>query len=89
MAEKRTRNHDTSLLGLKHEKGMSNTQQQYQRKAIIEQDKLNRITSFDLHKQLYPADLFILIGFDFKGRPILERNPRWHTKDGFYSGRSA
>jgi hypothetical protein len=68
---------------------MPNIQQQNQRKAIIEQDKLNRITSFDPHKQLYPADLFILIGFDCKGQPIKERNPRWHTSDGFCIGRSA
>jgi hypothetical protein len=62
---------------------------QRQRIATIEQDKLNRQTPFNPQKQFYPADLFILVGFDFKGRPILERNPRWHTKDGFYSGRSA
>jgi hypothetical protein len=67
---------------------MSNLQQQNQRRAIIEQDKLNRITSFDPHKQLYPVDLFILIGFDTKGQPIKERNPRWHDSDGFYTGRS-
>jgi hypothetical protein len=68
---------------------MSNPQQQNQRKSIIEQDKLNRQTPFDPQKQLYPADLFILVGFDSKGQPIWDRNPRWHTKDGFYSGRSA
>jgi hypothetical protein len=67
---------------------MSNPQQQNQRKSIIEQDKLNRQTPFDPQKQLFPADLFILVGFDSKGQPIYERNPRWHTKDGFYIGRS-
>jgi hypothetical protein len=66
---------------------MSNLQQQDQRKAIIEQDNLNRQTPFDPHKQLYPADLFILVGFDAKGQVIKERNPRWHTPDGFYTGR--
>jgi hypothetical protein len=54
---------------------------------VIEQDKLNRQTPFDPQKQLYPADLFILVGFDAKGQPIKERNPRWHTPDGFYIGR--
>jgi hypothetical protein len=67
---------------------MSNLQQQNQRKALIEQDKLNRQTSFDPQKQFLPADLFILVGFDSKGQPIKERNPRWHTKDGYYIGRS-
>jgi hypothetical protein len=66
---------------------MSNLQQQNQRKSIIGQDKLKRQTIFDPQKQYYPADLFILIDFDSKGQPIWERNPRWHTKDGFYTGR--
>lgn len=52
----------------------------------IRQDKLNRETPFDPQKQLYPADLFILV--DDKAQPIWERNPRWHNKDGFYTGRS-
>lgn len=65
---------------------MSNLQQQNQRKAIIEQDKVNRQTPFDPQK--YPADLFILVGFDSKGQPIKERNPRWHNSDGFFTGRS-
>jgi hypothetical protein len=69
---------------------MSNLQQQNQRKALIEQDKLNRQAPFDPPgRQLYPADLFTLVGFDARGQPIWERNPRWHDKDGFYSGRSA
>jgi hypothetical protein len=68
---------------------LPNLQQQNQRMVLIDRDKLNRQTPFNPLKQFYPADLFILISFDFKGRPILERNPRWHTKDGFYSGRSA
>jgi len=67
---------------------MSSLQQQNRRKEIIEQDKLNRQTSFDPQRQRYPADLFILVGFDSKGQPIRERNPRWHTPDGFYIGRS-
>jgi hypothetical protein len=67
-------------------KEMSSLQQQNQRKEIIEQDKLNRQTQFDPEKQLYPADLFILVGFDSRGQPIQERNPRWHTTDGFYIG---
>jgi hypothetical protein len=67
---------------------MSNLQQlQNQRNALIEQDKLNMQTPFDPQKQLYPADLFILVGFDSKGQPIKERSPRWHTPDGFYIGR--
>jgi hypothetical protein len=66
---------------------MSNQQLQNQRKALIEQDKLNRQSPFDPQKQLYPADLFILEGFDSKGQPIKERNPCWHTPDGFYIGR--
>jgi hypothetical protein len=60
-----------------------NQQQQKQR----EQDKLNRQTPFDPQKQLYPADLFILVGFDSEGQPIKERNPRWHDEDGFFIGR--
>jgi hypothetical protein len=68
---------------------MSNLQQQNQRMKLIEQDKLNRQTPFDPQKQRYPADLFILMGFDSKGQPIKERNPRWHTEDGFYIGRPA
>jgi hypothetical protein len=68
---------------------MSNLQQrQNQRMALIEQDKLNRQTSFNPKQQLYPADLFILVGFGFKGQPIWERNPRWHDADGFYVGGS-
>lgn len=67
---------------------MPNLNQQSQRKAIIEQDKLNRQTPFDPQKQLFPADLFILIGFDSKGQPIYERNPRWHTDNGYYTERS-
>ena len=68
---------------------MSNLQQQNQRMKLIKQDKLNRQTPFDPQKQLYPADLFILVGFDSKGQAIKERNPRWHTEDGFYIGRPA
>ena len=67
---------------------MSILQQQNQRKVLIDQDKHNRQTRFDPQEQLYPADLFILVGFDSKGQPIKERNPRWHTPDGFYIGRS-
>jgi hypothetical protein len=63
-------------------------QQQNQRKLIIEQDKLNRQSPFDPQRQLYPADLFILVGFDSKGQAIKERNPRWHDPDGFYIGKS-
>jgi hypothetical protein len=54
---------------------------------IIKQDKLNRQTPFDSQRQWYPADLFILVGFDSKGQPIWERNPRWNNEDGFYIGR--
>jgi hypothetical protein len=54
---------------------------QQQQEATIRQDKLNRQTPFDPKKQLYP------VGFDSKGQPIRERNPRWHTPDGFYIGR--
>jgi hypothetical protein len=69
-------------------KGMTNLQQHIQRESFIEQDKLNRRTPFDPENQFFPADLFILVGFDSKGQPIYERNPRWHTKDGYYIGRS-
>jgi hypothetical protein len=55
---------------------------------IIKQDKLQRRTPFDPLNQFYPADLFILVGFDSKAQPIWERNPRWHNEDGFYTGRS-
>jgi hypothetical protein len=67
---------------------MSNPQQQNQGKLLFKQDKLNRQTPFDPQIQFYPADLFILVGFDFKGQPIWERNPRWHNADGFYVGGS-
>lgn len=67
---------------------MANLQLQNQRKIMIEQDEINRQTPYDPRKQLYPADLFILVGFDSKGQPTKERNPRWHTPDGFYIGRS-
>ena len=66
---------------------MSNLQKQNHRKTIINQDKLRRQTPFDPQKQLYPADLFVLVGFDSMGQPIKERNPRWHDSDGFYIGR--
>jgi hypothetical protein len=67
---------------------MSNPHQQILRKAIIEHDKLNRQIPFDPQNQLYPADLFILVGFDSKDQHIKERNPRWHDSDGFYIGRA-
>jgi hypothetical protein len=63
---------------------VSNLQQQNHRKVIIEQDKLNRQIPFNTQIQLYPADLFVLVGFDSKGQPIKERNPRWHDDDGYY-----
>lgn len=66
---------------------MSNLQKQNHRKMIIDQDKLRRQIPFDPQKQLYPADLFVLVGFDSMGQPIKERNPRWHDSDGFYIGR--
>lgn len=64
---------------------MSNLEQR--QREQIEQDKLNGQTSFDPQKQFCPADLFILVGFDPKGQPIKERNPRWHDKDGIFIGR--
>jgi hypothetical protein len=64
---------------------MANLYQEQQKQR--EQDKCNRQSPFDPQKQLYPADLFILVGIDSKGQAIKERNPRWHTKDGFYTGR--
>ena len=67
---------------------MSIPQQQNQRRLLIEQDKVNRLTPFDPQRQFYPADLFILLGFDFKAQPIWERNPRWHDEDGFYIGKA-
>jgi hypothetical protein len=63
---------------------MSNLEQKQQEQT--EQDKYNRQTPFDPQKQFYPADLFILVSFDSKGQAIKERNPRWHTEDGFYNG---
>lgn len=54
--------------------------------GIVAQDKLNRKTTFDPQKQFYPADLFILKGFDSMAQPIWERNPRCHDDDGFYIG---
>ena len=57
--------------------------QQMQRKL----DELNQNTPFNPEKQFYPADLFILVGFDIYGQPIKERNPRWHDEDGFFIGR--
>ena len=67
---------------------LPNLQQQDQTKRLIEQDKINRQIPFDPQKQLYPADIFILVGFDYKGQPIKERNPRWHDSDRFYIGRA-
>lgn len=58
-----------------------------QRNATIEQDKLNRQKPFYPQKQLYPADLFVLVGFDLRGQPVFERNPKWHDSDGYYIGR--
>ena len=58
-------------------------------REIIEQDSLRRRIPFGSQTQFYPADLFILVGFDFKGQPIWERSPRWHTEDGFYIGGSS
>jgi hypothetical protein len=65
---------------------MSNLEQKQQEQT--EQDMRYRQTPFDPQKQFYPADLFILVSFDSKGQPIKERNPRWHTEDGFYIGGS-
>jgi hypothetical protein len=65
---------------------MSNLFQEQQRQRKL--DKLNREKPFDPLKQFYPADLFILVGFDFKGQSIKERNPRWHDSNGFFIGRS-
>jgi hypothetical protein len=59
------------------------------RKVITEQDKINKQTPFNPKQQFYPADLFILKGFDFKDQPVWERNPCWHTEDGFYIGESS
>jgi hypothetical protein len=66
---------------------LSNLQQQNQRKVIFEQDELNTQIPFDPQKQLHPADLFVLVGFDSNSQAIRERNPRWHTPEGFYIGR--
>ena len=63
---------------------------QYQIKeqnAIIEQNKLNRQTSFDPQIQICPADLFILEGFDSRCQPIWIRNPRWHDSRGYFVGK--
>jgi hypothetical protein len=59
-------------------------EQQRQRKL----DEANKQSPFDPEKQFYPADLFILVSFDSNAQPIWERNPRWHTPDGFYIGGS-
>jgi hypothetical protein len=50
--------------------------------------KIRNGPTFDPQIQFYPADLFILVGFDFKGQPVWERNPLWHDEDGFYTGRT-
>ena len=59
-----------------------------EQQRLRELDKLRRHTPFDSKRQWYPADLFILKGFDTKGFPVWERNPKWHSEDGFYIGRS-
>jgi hypothetical protein len=63
---------------------MSALLQEQQRQRQI--DKLNRETQFDPEYQFYPADLFVLVGFDPRGQPIKERNPHWHDENGFYVG---
>jgi len=67
---------------------MSYQYQTEEQKAVIEEDKLNRQTPFDPQTQIYPADLFILEGFDFRRQPIWERNPHWYNDSGFFIGRS-
>ena len=59
-----------------------------EQRAVIEEDKLNRQTPFDPRTQIYPADLFILEGFDFRHQPIWVRTPRWHDDKGYFIGRS-
>jgi hypothetical protein len=56
--------------------------------VLIEEDKLNGQTPFDPRTQIYPADLFILEGFDSRRQPIWVRNPRWHDDKGYFIGRS-
>ncbi len=51
---------------------------------IMRMDRQNRAEQFDPWIMRYPSDLFILKGFDDKGFPIWERNPRYHDKDGRY-----
>ena len=67
---------------------MSYQYQTEEQKAVIEQDKLNRQTPFDPRTQIYPADLFILEGFDSRHQPIWVRNPRWHNDRGYFIGRN-
>jgi len=67
---------------------MSYQYQTEEQKTVIEEDRLNRQTPFDPRTQIYPADLFILEGFDFRRQPIWVRNPRWHDDKGYFIGRS-
>jgi hypothetical protein len=65
---------------------MSATAAEWQR-AIIEEDRLNRLNPFNPDTQFNPADLFILKGFCFR-QAIWERNPRWHDDRGCFIGRT-
>lgn len=57
-----------------------------EQKRIVEEDKLNRQSTWDPKIQILPADLFVSVGFK-EGRPIYERNPRWHDDKGYFIGR--
>jgi hypothetical protein len=57
-------------------------------RAIIEEDRLNRLKAFNPESEFNPADLFILRGFSF-GQTIWERNPRWHDDRGYFIGRTS
>ena len=67
---------------------MSYQYQTEEQKTVIEEDRLNRQTPFDPQTQIYPTDLFILEGFDFRRQPIWVRNLRWHDDKGYFTGRS-
>ena len=57
-----------------------------QLRLLLEEEQQQ--TPFDPRTQIYPADLFILEGFDFRRQPIWVRNPRWHDDKGYFIGRS-
>jgi hypothetical protein len=56
-------------------------------RAVIEEDRLNRLKAWIPESEFNPADIFILRGFSF-GQAVWERNPRWHNDEGYFIGAS-